>query len=83
MWQGACGAVRDMCGRGVCVVGGMCGKGGHVWQGGMPCTHLRTPQDMVGQCVGGTHPTGMHSCFFLLLLKIETHIKILRLQKDY
>ena len=41
---------------------------GHVWQRGacmakgsiLACT---PPPDTAGHCVGGTHPTGMHSCF--------------------
>ena len=59
-----------MHGRGTCVV---VGGGGHAWLGacvaggvcgrGCTChTHPQTPRDMVGQCAGGTHPTGMHSC---------------------
>ena len=54
--------------------------GGHVWQGGMhggACVargacmpHIpppQTPRDTVGQCAGGTHPTGMHSCIMFYL----------------
>ena len=70
-WQGAC--VVGACVVGACVVGGMHGKG-HVWWGvcgrgvcmvgGMHAMHApRTLRDTVGQCAGGTHPTGMHSCF--------------------
>ena len=36
---------------------------GHAWQGGVCGTYASLMQrDMVGQCAGGTHPTGMHSC---------------------
>ena len=56
-WQG------DMHGRGVCVAGGY--AWGHAWQGA--CMVGRG-----GMCagetvteVGGTHPTGMHSCSIL------------------
>ena len=49
--------VGDMHGRGACMAGGMCGRGAC-----MPCTAPPTLQDMVGQCSGGMHPTGMHSC---------------------
>ena len=49
-----------------CMVGGMYG-GGHVWQGGI---HGRGVCVAWGACVpgetatavGGTHPTGTHSC---------------------
>ena len=51
--------------------GGMHGRGvhggGYAWwgacmAGGMHATHTpRTLRDTVGQCAGGTHPTGMHS----------------------
>ena len=62
-WQGG------MRGRGrawqVCVhgmVGGMHGVVGACMAGGMHATHTpRTLRDTVGQCAGGTHPTGMHS----------------------
>ena len=42
--------------------------GGHAWQwacvaGGYAChACLPTLRDTVGQCAGGTHPAGMHSC---------------------
>ena len=58
--------------RGACVVkgghawqrGGMRGKGGvRAWQRGA-CVVCMPPQDMAGQCTGGTHPTGMHSCVY-------------------
>ena len=52
MMKGACMAKGDMHGeRGACMV-----KGGCAWY-----VHLPLP-DTAGQCVGGTHPTGMHSC---------------------
>ena len=40
--------------RGACVAGGMHGKG-HMWQEGVHAGEMATE-------VGGTHPTGMHSC---------------------
>ena len=51
--------------QGVCMAGGVCVVGGCAWQGGMHATHTPPPtlRDTVGQCAGGTHPTGMHSCF--------------------
>ena len=53
---GACMAGGGMCGRGACMVGG-------AWQGGMHATHAPLAiRDIVSQCMGGTHPTGMHSC---------------------
>ena len=56
-----CACPGDMHARGACVVGGMCAWWEDVWLGAC----------MVGGCVagemvtaaGGTHPTGMHSCF--------------------
>ena len=44
---------EDMCGRGVCVAGGV--HEGHGWQGDM-CAGETAIE------VGGTHPTGLHSC---------------------
>ena len=54
--------------------GGMHGKGGHAWrkggcmrgEGGGHAWYARPLRDMAGQCAGGTHPTGMHSCTLLL-----------------
>ena len=40
--------------------GGLCG-----WGACVVCAP-RIPRDTVGQCAGGTHPTGMHSCFALV-----------------
>ena len=68
-WWGACMAggctwrvggawPGDMCGE-----GGMHGEGGHAWQRGMRGMHVPLLRDTAGQCAGGTHPTGMHSCF--------------------
>ena len=68
-WQrGACVAKGGMLAK-----GGMHGKGGHVWwrghawRKGREACMVCMPQgpllrDMAGQYVGGTHPTGMHSC---------------------
>ena len=45
--------------RGACMVAGGVGCGGHAWlQGVHACDTMR-----YGQWAGGTHPTGMHSCF--------------------
>ena len=62
-----------MHGRGACVVRGhVWWQGGHVWQRGhawwqegMHGMHSppQTLRDMVSQCMGSTHPTGMHFCF--------------------
>ena len=57
-WQGQVGGVHG---------GGVRGRGAWmVRQGGMHATHAPSPtlRDMVGQCAGDTHPTGMHSCYF-------------------
>ena len=63
-----------MCGgEGARVVGGMHGRG-HAWQGGhawhrvvcMAGGHAWQGACVVGKtaiAVGGTHPTGMHSCY--------------------
>ena len=54
--------------------GGMCGEGGCAWQrrgmhgkmGDKHGMHAPPPlRDTAGQCVGGTHPTGMHHFFKL------------------
>ena len=37
--------------------GGMNGKRGGAW--------YAPPQDTASHCAGGTHPTGMHSCYLL------------------
>ena len=65
-WQGACMA-RGHVWQGVWVVGGMCGRGG------VHATHApsQTPRDMVSQCTGSTHPTGMHSCFTCICASID------------
>ena len=54
--------------RGACVVKvGVCMvKGGHAWYAPPP------PRDMASHCTGGTHPTGMHSCFFKICHEIHT-----------
>ena len=51
---GACTAKGDVCGEG----------GMHAWRrwGGVHGMHAPL-RDMACQCAGGTHPTGMHSCF--------------------
>ena len=66
VWRG-----RGVVVWGLCMVGGMHGWGhawrgrvhgqGHAWQGGM---HGVANTTGYGQWAGGTHPTGMHSCFF-------------------
>ena len=53
---GGCAWQGGMCGRGACMTGGV-----HA----MHTPPAQTLQDMVGQCAGVTHPTGMHSCFNL------------------
>ena len=50
---------------GACMCGGegVCVAGGHAWQGAcVPHIPPTTLWDTVGQCTGGTYPTGMHSC---------------------
>ena len=62
---GACMVKGGMHGEGgVCVAkGSMHGKvGGHAWQRGVCVAKGGPPRDTAGQCAGGTHPTGMHSC---------------------
>ena len=56
VWQGGHALRRGgMHGeRGVCMA-----KGGHAWRKGGGCT----VRDTAGHCAGGTHLTGMHSCF--------------------
>ena len=68
VFTGVClsGGVR---GRGVCMAGGhVRGGGGHVR--GWGHVHACPPADTTryGQCAGGTHPTGMHSCLLELIL---------------
>ena len=75
--RGVC-MVGGVHGRGACMVGGMCGRGcagkvgmhgrGCAWQGACMEGGVHGGE---GACnagktsivVGGTHPTGMHSCF--------------------
>ena len=60
-WQGASMSGVGHCGRGaggMCSRGDMCGRG--VCMVRMPPHQIL--RDMVGQCAGGTHPTGVHSC---------------------
>ena len=62
-WRGACVVKRGMHGKGghAWQRGGMCGEGGHAWN-----------MTRYSQWAGGTHPTGMHSCFqFFSLYSIE------------
>ena len=58
VWQ------RGMCGRGACMAVGACVAVGACSWG----THA-PPSDTTryGQLAGGTHPTGMHSCFRYML----------------
>ena len=55
-----------MRGGGACMAGGRVGGGmyGMCVVGGVHAMHAptRTLRDTVGQCAGGTHPTGMHFC---------------------
>ena len=68
-WQG--GMQGDMCGRGTCMVGKRMCSGdacvvGECVAGGVHATYApRTLRDTVSQCADGTHPTGMHSCYFM------------------
>ena len=60
-WWGACVA------GGACVAVGACLAGGCVWWGGVMCGGRCAwwRACMAGEmatAVGGTHPTGMHSC---------------------
>ena len=50
---------------GMCIAGGVHGGGACVAGGCMACTISPPPADTTryGQWAGGTHPTGMHSCF--------------------
>ena len=67
MVKGACMVVK----RGVWQRGSMHGRGGaceakggmHEERGGMRGMHAPLLRDTAGQCVGGTHPTGMPSCY--------------------
>ena len=68
---------RGVRGWGVCMAGGVHGQGacvaGEVVHGGGPCMAggcvwpggACMAGDMAGQCTGGMHPTGMHSCLIL------------------
>ena len=43
-------------------------KGGHVWQkGDVGRAWYVPPRDTAGHCMGGTHPTGIHSCLMEFL----------------
>ena len=44
-----------------------------LWAGTPPLGRYNPPSD--GQCAGGTHPTGMHSCLVMLRQKILTGSK--------
>ena len=48
--------------------GGMCGEGAVHGEGGMRGMHTPSLRDTAGQCAGGAHPTGMHSCISLFVL---------------
>ena len=61
-------------------------------KGGVHGMHAPTLlRDMVGQCAGGKHPTGMHSCCCLnslaknlkLVLKSTNYLKLLNLRRWY
>ena len=65
-----------MCGRGVCVAVGVCGRGtvhgrgvcmaGGCVVGGVHGKGAYAWQEKTAIAVGSTHPTGMHSCIMLL-----------------
>ena len=64
MWQGGTHGGGHAWQGWVCVAGGasmvgVCIMGGHAWQGACMARETTT-------VAGGTHPTGMHSCYFLL-----------------
>ena len=56
---------------GVCMVRGMHGPGGCNWSGGGGVCLVRGPgwdsTPKTATAAGGTHPTGMHSCFFIVI----------------
>ena len=59
VWQGGHAWQGRVCG------GGHARQGEHAWWWwGVCMPHMPPPtlQGTVGQCAGGTHPTGMHSC---------------------
>ena len=64
---------------GACVAGGMCGGGGHAWWGacmaGACVAHSPPPpqilRETVGQCAGGTHPTGMFTCLSMFVVLFQ------------
>ena len=65
VWLGVCMAgghvwLGGMCGWGACVAGG------HAWGWHAPLPPADTTSTAYGQPSGGTHPTGMHSCFKLI-----------------
>ena len=64
---GGCAWLWGACmvgGRGCMVVGGMCGCGGAWLQGAcMVAGGHAWDTTRYGQWAGGTHPTGMHSCY--------------------
>ena len=53
----------------LCVAGGVCVAGGHVWQGvcmaGGMCGRGACAAGKTATAVDSTHPTGMHSWFLL------------------
>ena len=51
-------------GRGACMVGGVHGRG-HEWWGWGACMAGET-----ATAAGGTHPTGMHSCYIIILYNL-------------
>ena len=54
--------------KGACMAkGGMRDEGGHVWQRGGMCGMHTPTQYTASHCMGGTHPTGMHSCYYYKL----------------
>ena len=82
VWQGGAWWVVCMVGgmhgrgRGGCAWqgGGMYGGGEHVWQGGIYGRgHMWWGAYVAGKtaiAAGGTHPTGMHSCFHAVFNKV-------------
>ena len=50
-----------------CLARGACMTGGHACSRGTGCMHVG---EMASE-VGGTHPTGMHCCFYYVQVLIE------------
>ena len=66
--------------KGACVVKGVCMVRGHAWQGvcmdGEGGVHgwRACMTGEMATAVGGTHPTGMHSCLHIYSSQMETNV---------